>query len=84
MHRGIKEVVGGLEQTELHASRQTTLNLAEHLTDVGVHLSGIGTWCLLYIEHHTWFAIQVGAEVIGSRTQLHLGNVSQAKYLALL
>ena len=52
-------------------------HLIQHLANVSIDLSGIGTRGLLYIEHYTGMPVDVGAEIVGTGTEFHVGNITQ-------
>ena len=64
----IEEVVGCLEDSELHTCRHRLLQVLVDIIDGGVHLSCIGSRSLVDDKCHTGLSVYTGREAIRQGT----------------
>ena len=81
MDGGEEEVITRQHSHELQAGRHHRLHILIHLIDAGIHLSGVGTWCLEHHEDSTWLVVDIGDEVVTDRTNLHIGDITQMQQM---
>ena len=60
------------------------LDICKYLAYLGIHLGSIGSRGLLYVEHNTRIAADVGAEVVCPCSEFDAGDVAQTQYLTFI